>query len=63
MDCADCTLHVKSVIGALPGVDAVVVYLASEKAVVSLPLRRDVMGVMFSYCEGYLLYALRPRYT
>ncbi|OGO41268.1 MAG: copper-translocating P-type ATPase [Chloroflexi bacterium RBG_16_58_14] len=36
MDCADCTLHVKRAIAALPGVEAVEVFLASEKAIVSL---------------------------
>jgi len=36
MDCADCTLHVKHAIAALPGVDSVDVFLASEKAVVRL---------------------------
>jgi Cu+-exporting ATPase len=36
MDCADCTRHVKKAISALPGVDSVDVFLASEKAVVRL---------------------------
>ncbi len=36
MDCAECTLHVKRAIAALPGVESVNVYLASEKAVVQL---------------------------
>ncbi len=39
MDCADCTLHVKCAISALPGVEAVEVFLASEKAIVSLDPR------------------------
>ncbi len=39
MDCADCTLHVKRAISALPGVEAVEVFLASEKAIVSLDPR------------------------
>jgi Cu+-exporting ATPase len=34
MDCADCTRHVKHAIENVPGVDAVEVYLASEKAVI-----------------------------
>src|SRR5450759_1837009 len=32
MDCAECTLHVKQALSALPGVSAVDVFLASEKA-------------------------------
>jgi len=34
MDCAECTNHVKTAIGGLPGVASSEVYLASEKAVV-----------------------------
>lgn len=34
MDCADCTRHVQRAIAALPGVESVEVYLASEKAIV-----------------------------
>lgn len=36
MDCAECTRHVQAAIAALPGVQGVEVYLASEKAVVRL---------------------------
>jgi Cd2+/Zn2+-exporting ATPase/Cu+-exporting ATPase len=36
MDCADCTRHVQKAIAALPGVDHVDVFLASEKALVRL---------------------------
>ncbi|MBN1887507.1 MAG: cadmium-translocating P-type ATPase [Thermoflexales bacterium] len=36
MDCAECTLHVQHAIAALPGVESVNVFLASEKAVVRL---------------------------
>ena len=36
MDCADCTLHVRRAIAALPGVQSVDVFLVSEKAVVQL---------------------------
>jgi len=36
MDCPDCTLHVKHAIAALDGVQAVEVFLATEKAVVSI---------------------------
>jgi Cd2+/Zn2+-exporting ATPase/Cu+-exporting ATPase len=32
MDCAECTLHVQHAIAALPGVQSVNVFLASEKA-------------------------------
>ena len=39
MDCADCTMHVKHAIAALPGVDAVDVFLTSEKAIVRLDPR------------------------
>jgi len=37
MDCAECTLHVQHAIAALPGVESVNVFLASEKATI----RRD----------------------
>ncbi len=40
MDCAECTRHVQHAIAALPGVESVNVYLASEKAVVKLDPRR-----------------------
>jgi Cu+-exporting ATPase len=36
MDCAECTRHVQRAIAELPGVEAVDVYLSSEKAVVRL---------------------------
>src|SRR5919198_1292588 len=36
MDCAECTQHVRRAIAALPGVESVNVFLASEKAVVKL---------------------------
>jgi Cd2+/Zn2+-exporting ATPase/Cu+-exporting ATPase len=43
MDCAECTEHVRHAIAALPGVESVKVFLASEKAVVQLdPARVDV---------------------
>ena len=32
MDCAECTMHVKNALAALPGVHMVEVFLASEKA-------------------------------
>ena len=40
MDCAECTMHVQHAIAALPGVDRVDVFLASEKAVVRLDLQQ-----------------------
>ena len=36
MDCAECTRHVQKSISALPGVQEVDVFLASEKAVIQL---------------------------
>jgi P-type Cu+ transporter len=43
MDCADCTRHVQQAIEKLPGVQAVQVFLGSEKAVVQLdPGRVDI---------------------
>ena len=36
MDCAECTLHVRQAIAALPGVQSVEVLLVSEKAVIQL---------------------------
>ncbi|HEY8475801.1 MAG TPA: heavy metal-associated domain-containing protein, partial [Chloroflexota bacterium] len=42
MDCAECTVHVRQAIAAVPGVESVEVFLASEKAVVRLdPARVD----------------------
>jgi len=46
MDCAECTQHVQHAIAALPGVRAVDVLLAAEKAIVRLdPLRVDRQAV------------------
>ena len=43
MDCAECTLHVQHAVAALPGVESVNVFLASEKAVIRLdPARVDL---------------------
>ena len=51
MDCAECTMHVKHALQALPGVSEVEVYLSSEKAVltadpalVSLPAIRQAVA-------------------
>ena len=46
MDCADCTLHVQRAIAALPGVEAVDVFLGSEKAIVRLdPAQVDLPAI------------------
>lgn len=46
MDCAECTLHVQQAIAALPGVESVSVFLASEKAVIHLdPTRVDLPAI------------------
>lgn len=43
MDCAECTVHVQKAIAALPGVAGVEVFLASEKAVITLdPIQVDL---------------------
>jgi Cu+-exporting ATPase len=36
MDCAECTIHVRNAIAALPGVETVDVFLGAEKAVICL---------------------------
>ena len=38
MDCAECVVHVREAISALPGVETVEVYLAAEKAVLTADL-------------------------
>jgi Cu+-exporting ATPase len=46
MDCAECTMHVRQAIAALPGVRSVDVFLASEKAQVSFdPARVDLAAI------------------
>ena len=46
MDCAECTEHVQHAIAALPGVESVNVFPASEKAVVQLdPARVDLPAI------------------
>ncbi len=46
MDYAECTQHVQHAIAALPGVEAVDVFLASEKAVIKLnPSLVDLPGI------------------
>ena len=46
MDCTECTLHVQHAIAALPGVDKVDVFLASEKAIVRFdPTQVDLLAI------------------
>ncbi len=46
MDCAECTQHVQHAIAALPGIETVDVFLASEKAVIKLdPSRVDLPAI------------------
>lgn len=46
MDCAECTLHVQAALAKLPGVNAVDVFLAAEKAVIQLdPDRVDLPAI------------------
>jgi Cu+-exporting ATPase len=60
MDCAECTQHVQQAIAALPGVEAVDVFLASEKAIVKLDpgrvdlpaIRQAVAGAGYSVPEA-----------
>jgi P-type Cu+ transporter len=60
MDCTECTMHVRDALSALPGVQSVEVFLASEKAtlrydpaLVDLPaIRRAVEGAGYSVPDG-----------
>jgi len=55
MDCTECTLHVQHAIAALPGVDQVDVFLASEKAIVRFdPQQVDLTTISDAVTEaGY----------
>ncbi|MEJ2557753.1 MAG: cation-translocating P-type ATPase, partial [Anaerolineae bacterium] len=55
MDCAECTLHVQHALAALPGVEAVNVFLASEKAVIQLDAAQTDMPAIRKAVEeaGY----------
>src|SRR5512143_1957019 len=55
MDCTECTLHVQHAIAALPGVNQVDVFLASEKAIVRLdPAQVDLSMISAAVKEaGY----------
>jgi copper chaperone CopZ len=44
MDCAECSNHVQQAIASLPGVEAVRVFLSSEKAVVQLDPHQVDLG-------------------
>lgn len=52
MDCAECTLHVKQAIAALPGVASVDVLLSSEKAVVRLDPTQVNLSAVRTAVEG-----------
>jgi len=62
MDCSECTLHVQHAIQALPGVQSVEVFLASEKAAIRLDpaqvdlvdIRKAVEGAGYSVPEQQL---------
>jgi Cu+-exporting ATPase len=46
MDCSECTLHVQKAIADLPGVEAVDVFLSSEKAIIQLdPAKVDLPAI------------------
>jgi Cu+-exporting ATPase len=52
MDCAECTTHVQRAIADLPGVEAVNVFLASEKALVQLDPGQVNMSSIRQAVEG-----------
>ncbi len=52
MDCTECTQHVQHAIASLPGVQAVEVFLSSEKAVVQLDLERVNISAIRRAVEG-----------
>lgn len=68
MDCAECTEHVQKAIAALPGVQAVDVLLASEKAIVHLDpalvdlkaIRQAVQGAGYAIPEISVLSETSP---
>src|SRR5579859_6260216 len=65
MDCAECTQHVQHAIAALPGIEAVDVFLASEKAIIKLDpgrvdlpaIRQAVAGAGYSVPESAVVAA------
>lgn len=52
MDCAECTMHVQHAIAAVPGVESVNVFLASEKAAIRLDPTRVDLPVIRKAVEG-----------
>src|SRR6266567_555262 len=68
MDCAECTQHVHHAIAALPGIAAVDVFLASEKAIIKLDpsrvdlpaIRQAVAGAGYSVPESAAVAAQAP---
>ncbi|HLF00611.1 MAG TPA: cation transporter, partial [Anaerolineales bacterium] len=52
MDCTECTQHVQHAIAALPGVESVDVFLASEKAIVRLDPLRVTLPTIRKAVEG-----------
>ncbi|MEK7325891.1 MAG: cation-translocating P-type ATPase [Chloroflexota bacterium] len=52
MDCAECTQHVQHAIAALPGVESVDVFLASEKATIKLDPALVELGAIRSAVAG-----------
>ena len=52
MDCAECTRHVQHAIAALPGVQTVDVFLASEKAVVRMETQQVDLPAIRKAVEG-----------
>lgn len=52
MDCAECTMHVQHAIAALPGVESVNVFLASEKAAIRLDPALVDLPVIRKAVEG-----------
>jgi Cd2+/Zn2+-exporting ATPase/Cu+-exporting ATPase len=65
MDCAECTLHVQHAIKALPGVESVDVFLASEKAAIRLdPLQVDLPAIRKAVADaGYSVPETAPDHT
>jgi len=63
MDCAECTMHVRNAIAALPGVEQVQVFLAAEKAVVQLdPEIVDITSIGKAVAgAGYSVPEAEPR--
>src|SRR5574338_933390 len=62
MDCAECTQHVRHAIAALPGVQNVEVFLASEKAVIQLdPAQVDLPSIRKAVADaGYAVPVVEP---